>query len=480
MDVDFGDAAIEERFSAYVDALGAVLGHADRMGPFAGYVTGLLLPLARKSVEPMAARLAPERTGAAHQSLLHLVGVSPWRDAALLAAVRRQVVPALEAAGGIAAWIVDDTSFPKKGRHSVGVTRQYCGELGKRENCQVAVAVSLANARASLPVAWGLYLPKPWAGDDTLRCKAGIPAEIGFRTKPAIALEQLRDAVAQNLPRGVVLADAAYGTDMGFRQEVRALGLCYAVAIQSSTTAWAPGTGPLPPSWSGQGRPPRNLRRRPDRAPVSVKDLAVGLPEQAWRTVTWREGTNTPLRSRFTRLRIRPAHRDYWRAEPWPEEWLLVEWPEDAAEPTKYWLSTLAKDTPLDRMVELAKLRWRIERDYRELKQEVGLGHFEGRGWRGFHHHATLCIAAYGFLVRERLLFSPSGHRADLSIKEPPLPEGFRPRGAPDPDRTARAPVHRDPANPDRRPTRQTNAKMPLLPATSRRTSSSQDRFVTQ
>ena len=457
------------------------------MAPFGGYVTGLLLPLERKSVEPMAARLAPARTGAVHQSLLHFVGVSPWRDEAVLEAVREQVLPALD---GVEAWIIDDTSFPKKGKHSVGVARQYCGQLGKQDNCQVAVSLSVANSSASLPAAWRLYLPKSWAADADLRHEAGVPDDVGFQTKPAIALGQLGDAVARDLPRGVVLTDAGYGNDSGFRQGITALELPYCVGILSSTTVWAPGTGPLAPKpWSGRGRPPTKLRRGEGRRPASVKALAFDLPEDAWQDVTWREGSADPLRSRFARVRVRPAHRDEKRAEPWPEEWLLVEWPGDEEEPSKYWLSTLPGETSLQHMARTAKLRWRIERDYRELKQEVGLGHFEGRGWRGFHHHATLCIAAYGFLVRERLLFPPSGPAAEPLptiwhgpkwIEEPALPDGYRPRGAPHPHPKARPILHPDIAHPDRRRPRQENAKMPLLPANAVGPAPGNGLFVTQ
>ena len=474
MGLEFRDAGIEARFESYVDALGSVLGHADRMAPFGGYMTGLLLPIGRKSVEPMAARLAPARTGAVHQSLLHFVGVSPWRDEAVMEAVREQVLPALE---GVEAWIIDDTSFPKKGKHSVGVARQYCGQLGKQDNCQVAVSLSVANARASLPVAWRLYLPKPWAAEAELRREAGIPDDVGFQTKPAIALDQLRDAVALDLPRGVVLADAGYGNDSGFRSGITELELAYAVGIQGSTTVWAPGTEPLAPKpWSGQGRPPTRLRRGKGQAPVSVRTLAMELPEDAWVDVIWGEGSDAPLRSRFARVRVRPAHRD----KPWPEEWLLVEWPDGDKEPIKYWLSTVGAEMNLNEMVRITKLRWRIERDYRELKQEVGLGHYEGRGWRGFHHHATLCIAAYGFLVRERLLFPPSGPSGEPWIKEPGLPGGYRPRGAPDPHPKARAVLHRDIESSDRRRSRQENAKMPLLPANNVGSAPDNGVFVTQ
>jgi SRSO17 transposase len=257
-------------------------------------------------------------------------------------------------------------------------------------------------------VAYRLYLPKEWATDRTRRRKAGVPREITFKTKPAIALEHLRRACAAGLPRGVVLMDAGYGTDTDLRTSITALGLNYVAGIQPQTSVWAPGTGPQPPrTWSGCGRPPKLLRRDGKHQPISVKKLALGLPSQAWRQIRWREGATEPLSSRFARVRVRAAHRDYWLAESRQEEWLLIEWPESEEAPTKYWFSTLPAHIAFHQLVDTAKLRWRIERDYHELKQEVGLGHFEGRGWRGFHHHATLSIAAYGFLVSERETIPP-------------------------------------------------------------------------
>jgi SRSO17 transposase len=419
------------RFSAYVDGLASVIGHANRARPLRDYCTGLMMPCERKSVEPMAAMTAPERTAAQHQSLLHFVGEGNWSDDKVLAKVREMVLPAIERHGPIEAWIIDDTGFPKKGRHSVGVARQYCGELGKQDNCQIAVTLSIANHQASLPVAYRLYLPKDWVTDRPRRRKAGVPKDITFKTKPAIALEQLRWACAEGLPPGAVLMDAGYGTDTDLRKSVTALGLSYVAGIQPQTSVWAPGTGPRPPkSWSGQGRPPKLLRRDGRHQPISVKKLALSLPTRAWRKITWREGTAEQLSSRFARVRVRPAHRDYWLAESRPEEWLLIEWPEDEETPTKYWFSTLPADIAFNQLVDITKLRWRIERDYHELKQEVGLGHFEGRGWRGFHHHATLCIAAYGFLVSERETIPPSETGSTRLFKKTTVPETHRPRGS--------------------------------------------------
>ncbi len=427
-----GSASSAGRFSAYVEGLVSVIGHADRARPLRDYCVGLLMPGERKSVEPMAAVTAPQRTAAQHQSLLHFVGEGRWSDERVLAKVRQMVLPAIERHRPIEAWIIDDTGFPKKGKHSVGVARQYCGQLGKQDNCQVAVSLSLANADGSLPVAYRLYLPQAWAGDAARRKKAGVPEEIGFQTKIEIALEQIRAAHASGVPRGPVLMDAGYGPHIDLRTAVTALGLPYVAGILSNATVWAPGTGPLPPkpSTPGRGRPTKRLRRDGEHRPVTVKDLAFGLPARAWRTITWREGTNEPLRSRFARLRIRIAQRDFERSEPWPEEWLLIEWPTGEKEPTKYWLSTLPKTIGFARLVDLAKLRWRIERDYQELKQELGLGHFEGRGWRGFHHHATLCIAAYGFLISEREMIPPSAARHASLFPQPAVPDSYRPRGA--------------------------------------------------
>jgi SRSO17 transposase len=347
------------------------------------------------------------------------------------------VLTAMKKKGPVQAWIVDDTGFPKKGTHSVGVARQYCGQVGKQDNCRVAVSLSVSTNTASLPVAFRLYLPEVWTRDAERRRQTGVPEQIRFQTKPQIALEQIRQAVQDGVTRAPVLADAGYGVDSQFRAGITGLGLCYVTGVPLSTSIWAPGRAPLPAKpWSGQGRPPRLLRRNKDHRPHSAKELALSLPSTAWRTITWRARTRQPLKSRFAALRVRPAHRDPERAEPYPEEWLLMEWPKGESEPTKYWLSTLAASTTVRELVRMAKHRWIIERDYEELKQELGLGHYEGRGWRGFHHHATLCIAAYGFLVAERSRFSPSARSGHLGLRASPLPAGFQPRGS-RPRRTA-------------------------------------------
>jgi SRSO17 transposase len=395
------------RFAAYMSGIAEVLGDARRQGPMTSYCTGLLMPSDRKSVEPMAALTAPERTAAQHQSLLHFVGKGEWSDADVLAKVRAHVVPAMEKHGAISAWIIDDTGFPKKGRHSVGVARQYCGQLGKQDNCQVAVSLSIANDHASLPVAYGLYLPQSWADDRERRDKVGVPAAVTFKTKPQIALDQIEWACRAGVPRGDVIADAGYGAETQFRTRLTELGLRYVVGVKSTNTAH---------TTVDVGGSPVEMR-------MSVEKMALALTDDAWRTVRWREGTNETLSGRFARIRVRVESEG-------AEEWLLVEWPEDEKKPTKYWFSTLRANISFAHLVGAAKRRWRIERDYLELKQEIGLGHFEGRGWRGFHHHATLCIAAYGFLVSERAAFSPSETVGPGIFEAPRLPEHQRPRGA--------------------------------------------------
>ena len=433
----------ESRFVRYVEGLTSTIGYAGRAAPLRDYCVGLVAAEGRKSIEPMAAVTAPAGVSAQHQKLLHFVAESAWSDERMLAKVREMVVPAIEQHGPIKVWIIDDTSFPKQGSHSVGVHHQYCGQLGKQANCQVAVTLSIANHHASLPIAYRLYLPETWAKDAARRKKARIPEDIAFKTKPQIALEQIRAACAANVPRGVVLFDASYGVNSALRAGVSALALSYVAAIVPTVKVRAVSKR-------------RALRRR-----MSAKELALSLPKHAWSTITWREGTNEQLRSRFARVQVHtaPIRRAAQRAE----ETLLIEWPEGEAEPTKYWLSTLDKNISFRELVDVAKMRWRVERDYQELKQEVGLGHYEGRSWPGFHHHGTLCIAIYGFLISERETIPPSGARCSRSLKTLAIPAGYRPRGAPDPAPAARSPLNRDPSSQASRRDRPTAAALPIL-----------------
>jgi len=432
-DIPATDADIAQ-LDTYIDRLSGALGHADRVFPFRSYMIGTMLPGKRKSIEPMSARLDPKNVSRMHQKLQHFIATSPWHDDAVLARVRDEVIPQMQDREPIQAWIVDDSGMPKKGKLSVGVGHQYCGQLGKQTNCQVAVSLSIANSFASLPVAYQLYMQQAWFEDEHAdkRKKCKVPADIAFRTKPQIALQQISEALEADVPRGVVLADAAYGNNTAFRTGLTALSAQYSLNIQDTTTAWPDGKAPLKPPRrkSKRGRKPIRIRHTRRRRPVRVRDIAHALPESAFKRVSWREGTAKPLTSRFAATRARPASGDTELSAPREYEWLLIEWPKDETKPTKYWLSTMSEATPLVDLVTTSMLRWRIERDYQNLKQELGLGQYEGRSWQGFHHHATVCIAAYGFLLIIQGGFSPCGSPR-IRFPQPPVPDGFRPRGAP-------------------------------------------------
>lgn len=465
-----------ERFERYMAHLSQGLGHADRHAGLRGYCTGLMLPLTRKSVEPMAARVDPLHASARHQALHHFVAKAEWSDAEVLRRVCQWVVPHMDFSRG-GWWIIDDTGFPKKGVHSVGVARQYCGMLGKQDNCQVAVSVSLACDQGSIPVAWQLYLPEGWAQDAERRKRAGVPESVCFATKTQIALQQLQTLLSEGAPHHCVLADAGYGVDTAFRQALSDMGLLYAVGVTSAVVVWPPGVEPLPPEpYSGKGRPPVVPRRTSQLQPMSVKALALSLPTQAFRTISWREGTNEPLSGRFAAVRVRHAGGNAGKARLRLQEWLLIEWPTDQAEPVKYILSTLPETAALNDLVSAAYQRWRIERDYQDLKQDFGLGHYEGRGWRGFHHHASLSIAAYAFLMAERLIADkPVGGKKNFAERQvPALPDNYIPRGSP-----ARA-AARDPLNHDVTPQTQLHPAGPPRPVSMLRSRKHKTNFVTQ
>src|SRR3954463_13254800 len=386
--------AMERRFEEYVCELGTVVGNDARRRGLEDYVGGLLLPGGRKSMEPIAERLPPDPVSRRHQSIQHFVSEARWSDAAVRERVRAEVIPALRARAPIEHLIIDDTTLLKSGRHSVGVAVQYCGRLHATANCQTLVSLSLSNGHDSLPVACDLYLPEAWAHDRKRRLHAGVPPAVRFRTKPEIALDQLRWAVATGLPGRIVLMDAAYGGDRAMRGGVRELGLDYAAAVPCDLLAAPVGSGM-----------PDELRRRGEaRAGAARVDVLARALEE-WRAVEWREGAAGRLGGRFAarRVRIAPSDAPGWLG---PEEWLLVQ-DADAPGDRSYWLISLPAEAPLSDLVRHAKGRWRVEQDYRDLKQEIGLGHFEGRSWRGLNHHVTLCLAAYGFLVRERSLFPP-------------------------------------------------------------------------
>ena len=430
------DRTLEDRFEQYGDLIAAALSHADRRAPSQWYLKGLILPGGRKSVEPMAARVQPQNVRSAHQSMHHLVAHADWNDQSVLSVVAAQVLPVLIKKSKSCHWIVDDTGFAKKGTHSVGVARQYCGRLGKTDNCQVAVSLSIANAHGSIPVAYRLYLPEVWTQDAARRKKTGVPDQIGFCTKTALSMAQIDDALAAGIPVGVVLADAAYGTETRWRDQLSERGLQYMVGVRSSTKVWwgPHQPAPMPPKGGKGGRPRTRPVRDDTHAPMSVHEVARSLPARAFRKISWREGSAAQLSSRFAAVRIRAAHD----RQPHDEQWMLIEWPLGDPEPRHYWFSTLPANTPVKMLVSTAQGRWRIERDYQELKSELGLHHYEGRNWRGFHHHASLCIAAYGFLMCERL----RSKKNSAQLKAPAVPKDFRPRGS-GPDAASRPRLNR-------------------------------------
>ena len=447
--------SLESRFERYCDVMVGALSHADREVPARWYLKGLMLPGGRKSVEPMAARVHPEDVRSAHQSMHHLVADADWSDAALLSAVAGEVLPVLTQSGKKpCVWIIDDTGFPKHGTHSVGVARQDCGQRGKTDNCQVAVSLSLATAAGSLPLAYRLYLPQDWADDTARRQKVGVPPALGFATKGEIAFLQIEAALASGMARGPLLAAAGYGDETALRERLSARGIPYAVGVRPATTVgW--GEHPPAPALPSRGRPRTRLLRDAPHQPIGVLELARALPTKSFRPVTWREGTAQALSSRFARVRVAAAHGNRVREA----EWLIIEWPRNEADPTHYWLSTLPEAMSFKELVAIVKARWMIERDDQELKQEVGLGHYEGRNWRGFHHHASLCIAAYGFLMLERL----SGAKKNAArLKTPPIPDSFRPRGA-GPHATAHPLVDRHHTLPPGQGHRQKPSSVPLL-----------------
>jgi SRSO17 transposase len=410
--------------------LASAIGHADRHEPLKAYISGLCLPGERKSIEPMAARIDPYHVQARHQSMHHFIAKAPWEDIPLLRIARNRVIDQMDRHGGITAWIIDDTGILKKGKCSVGVARQYCGSVGKTDNCQVAVSLSITNETISIPVAYRLYLPEDWADSPKRRSDAGVPQEMGFLKKWQIALGQIAWLFNEGIPPAPVIADAGYGNITDFRDQLSDWNIPYTLGIVKTTSLWPPGVRPLKPKkHSGRGRPPTRLRRDKNHRPLTAETIAKQLPKRKWRTISWREGTKGIMRSRFAFIRVIAGHVGRTKHELRKEEWLIVEWPENEKGPTKYWLSSMPGNSSFEHLIKVTKMRWRIERDYEELKSEFGLDHFEGRGWRGFHHHATLCIAAYAFMASERAKFSPP--ESISFLRAAPVPKGFKPRGSP-------------------------------------------------
>jgi SRSO17 transposase len=381
----------EGRLERYLDQLGELLGNRPRRASFAAYAMGLLSESERKSIEPLAARASatPAHASAAHQKLHHFIANTTWSDHEVRLAAARYAIAAMEERDPMVAWVIDDTGFLKQGKHSVAVQRQYTGSAGKTANCQVAVSLSVTTRTEHLPIDFALFLPESWTEDPERRRKAKVPEEATFKTKHELALEMIEQAARDKIPGTIVLADSFYGHSRPFRETVHLFGFDYGMAIYSNDTMWV-------------------LDRREHRrgAPRTAKEIALDLGEKRFRRCTWREGTNRKLFSRFALLRVKVPVEEGLTAH---AEWLLIEWPYGEKEPTNFFLTTLPKRMSKKQIVRLIKERYRTEQAYEELKGELGLDHFEGRSFPGWHHHVSVVLCAYAFLVAERSrAFPPS------------------------------------------------------------------------
>jgi SRSO17 transposase len=407
---------LERELDTYIESFFIGLGREERRRALGQYITGLLLDGERKSIEPIAARLVDgaDEIEAMRQRLQQAVSVASWSESEVY---RRLALRFENELPGVEAFVLDDTGFPKKGTLSVGVARQYSGTLGRTENCQVATSLHLAGQAGSGCIGMRIYLPEEWTSDRERCAEVGVPDDVGFKRKWEIALALIDAALSWRVRKHVVLGDAGYGDCVEFRQELTKRGLTYLLAVQSSQVVWEPGTGPKPPPPRRAGRNGRPPTRYTDgkHSPVSIETLATKIGRRAYAKVKWREGSRGVQSSYFAALRIRTAHRHAHGEPPGDEQWLLCEWPKNESKPTKFYLCTLPERTSLKRLVRFAKLRWRVERDYQEMKAEVGLDHFEGRTWRGFHHHVALCAVAHGFLALRRALFPPEADPLDVA-----------------------------------------------------------------
>jgi SRSO17 transposase len=388
--------AVKARMEAFVaQVAGAAMNHPVQRANAEVYVRGLLAAGARKSLEPLVERLDGEGD---YQSLQQFLADSPWDPGRLMQAVVERVAPVV----GAEAWVLDDTGFPKDGKHSPGVKRQYSGTLGKIGNCQIGVSLHAVSERATLPLGWALYLPEDWCADPERRRKAKIPEHVTFQTKPQLGVGLVKQAAGWAIDRVPVLGDAAYGENTQLRSELDSSGIEYVLSINAETTIFAPGTAFVVPERK-PGRPGRNAAaHRADRDPVAVGEYAKTLTDADFQTVTFRGTGKTRIQSRFAFIRITAAHpvtRD--RVAP-REEWLIIEWPEGHDAPSDYWISNLPATTKPQRLARLARLRWMIELDYRQLKGELGLDHYEGRSYLGWYHHTALVTTSHAFLTLER------------------------------------------------------------------------------
>ena len=390
------DAQVEKcrkRLEQFLKDLLEPVGRTERRHWGAVYIRGLLLNGERKSIEPLADRSNEGNV----QALQQFVGQSPWDWMPLWERLAKRMTAELEPDS---VWVIDDTGFAKQGKHSVGVERQYSGTLGKVGNCQVAVSLHYVGEQGSTVLGWRLYLPESWTKDSKRREEAGIPKEVVFKTKWQLSLNMIDQARAWGLPNHIVVADAGYGDTTEFREELEARQLPYVVGISSTTGVWSKPPQTEVPRYKGRGGPPTRYAYGKQR-PTSAQDAAVQA--KSWKRIRWRQGTKGWLESRFVALRVQPSHGFVRGQPPHKEVWLLIEWPESEKEPTKYFLCDLPATYTLRRLVRLAKCRWKIEQDYQQLKEELGLDHYEGRSWIGWHHHTTLVMLAHAFLTLEML-----------------------------------------------------------------------------
>lgn len=385
---------VKQRLIAYMEDVAADLRRSEQRRAAALYARGLLEQGARKSLEPLVARLGCGRVE--YEALQHFLADSPWPAELIERAVAERVCAVIEPQ----AWVLDDTGVVKDGKHSPGVKRQYSGTLGKTGNCQVTVSLHAVGSKGTVPLGFRLYLPEEWCEDRPRARKAKIPDSVEFATKPALGAALAVRAARWDIARAPVLGDQAYGDDSKLRMRLDREGLEYVLSVSAATTVFEGETQfAIPPRKPGSGRPPGRLQA--DREHAQVKDLARSLPATAWETVTYRDRDEQPISSRFAFVRVIAAKPVREGLAP-REEWLVIEWPADEHEPSDYWLSNLALDSSHERLASLARLRWMVELDYRQLKGELGLDHYEGRSYLGFHHHCALVIAAHGFLTLER------------------------------------------------------------------------------
>lgn len=417
---------LDRELTAFIADMTVDMGRPERRAAMGHYLTGLLLDGERKSVQPMAARLVddPAQADAMRQRLADCVSSSPWSDSELL---RRLALKFDREMPGLETFVIDDTGFPKKGHLSVGVARQYSGTLGRTETCQVAPSLHVAGENGSGCIGLRLYLPEAWT-DARSRCEAaGVPPDIGFKKKWQIALELLDQALAWGLPKRTVLADAGYGEVTEFRDELAARHLHYIVGVPGNHLVWPPGSNPRVPVRTGKAGRPRTQARDASTQPIHIAKLVEGIARERYKTVSWRAGSRATMSSKFLVFRVRSAERHTKGRPPSDELWLIAEWPATEKGP-KFHFSNLPASTSIKRLVRTAKLRWRVERDYQEMKGELGLDHFEGRSWRGFHHHASLCAVAHGFLALRRALFPPE--QSEVDAGHGPAPSPANPSGA--------------------------------------------------